>query len=441
MNEIKYPKILIYGPPFNNFTGGGITLSNLFRGWPKDKIAVASTGHVLQHLSTEVCDTYYLLGKEEHRWIFPFNLLQRSFPSGLMVIDEKEKAIRVKQKLSFRRILVDKIFYPLMQWFGFFHWLSKISFSPQFKDWLAVYKPEILYIQVTSREDILFSSKLCDYLGIPSVIHNMDDWPATISNKGIFKKYWRNKIDREFRLLLKRMDLYLSISHAMTNEYKKRYNILFKAFHNPIQTKDWDPFCKTSFKLNGDHVKILYSGRIGVGIAESLIEVASVIETINHTWGAVKLYIQSPSGDVKTRNRLQKFDCIVLNPIVDYSTLPSIFSQADILLIANDFDKKGINYLKYSMPTKVSEYMISGAPILLYASPETAVSKFFTENECACCVNEQDPEKLNNAIKILIQDEEYRKKISNNAVRLAKELFDADKVKNDFQHLLIDTAK
>jgi len=58
MIENKYPKVLIFGAPFNNFSGGGITLSNLFRGWPKDRIAVTSTGHVLQDVSTDVCDVF-----------------------------------------------------------------------------------------------------------------------------------------------------------------------------------------------------------------------------------------------------------------------------------------------------------------------------------------------------------------------------------------------
>ena len=43
----------------------------------------------------------------------------------------------------------------------------------------------------------------------------------------------------------------------------------------------------------------------------------------------------------------------------------------------NDFDKKSISFLKYSMPTKASEYMISGTPVLVYSHGETAVSKFF----------------------------------------------------------------
>jgi glycosyltransferase involved in cell wall biosynthesis len=450
MIEDNNPRILIFGPPFNSFSGGGITLTNLFKGWPKEKIAVTSTGHVLFKVSTEVCNTYYLLGTAEQRWIFPLNLLQRPFPSGLMSFDKEEvvkieqpaqPAKKVRYKTSVRQILVDKIFYPFIHWLGLFHCMSEIHLTENFKVWLSEYKPEILYLQVSSREDILFSIELCNYLSIPTVIHMMDDWPSTISKSGLFHHYWQKKIDRELKQLLNHMDLYLSISDAMTNEYKKRYSKGFRAFHNPIETQTWAPFCKTNFRLEADHVKILYSGRIGIGITESLIEIAHVIDTINLTWGKVKLYIQSPSSDTEVRSRLQKFDCIVLNPAVEYSQLPFIFSQADLLVIANDFDKAGIDFLKYSMPTKVSEYMISGTPVLIYCPAETAVARFFDENECGCCVTEQDPGKLNSALKMLISDENYRRKLSEKAVSIAKDRFDAEIVKNEFQQLLINLSK
>ncbi len=441
ITENYYPRVLIFGPPFNDFSGGGITMTNLFKGWPKDKIAVAATGHVLQGVTRDVCDTYYLLGKDEQKWVFPFNLVQRNFPSGLISFNSKDAPTEFQHKANLRSVIVDKIFYPFIHWLGLFHWLSKTVFSKQFKRWLSEYNPEILYLQVTAREDVLFSIKLCDYLNLPSVIHNMDDWPSAISRDGILREYWKSRIDREFRLLLNRVDLHLSISKAMSSEYLRRYNMEFKAFHNPIEADAWIVCRKTNFKFNNNHVKILYSGRIGVGITDSLIEVADVIDAANETWGNIKLYIQSPSSDWEVRSRLQKNKCIVMNPVADRADLPVIFSKADILLIANDFDKKGINYLKYSMPTKVSEYMISATPILIYASIETAVSRFFIENDCGCCVTEQDPAKLISALKLLVDNEEYRGKIGLKAFTLAEELFDAKKVRNEFQQLLINLPK
>ena len=84
------PRVLIVGQPFNNNSGGGITQANLFGGWEKDKIAVVSTVHMFNNLNTTICDTYYILGDKEYKWIFPFNLLQRKVASGLRKIDDQD---------------------------------------------------------------------------------------------------------------------------------------------------------------------------------------------------------------------------------------------------------------------------------------------------------------------------------------------------------------
>ena len=88
-----FPKVLIIGQPFNNDTGGGITLSNLFNGWDREKIAVACSGYLLlDNIDTEVCNTYYQLGHKEYKWIFPFNYLQRKYYSGLLYAIDRRHA-------------------------------------------------------------------------------------------------------------------------------------------------------------------------------------------------------------------------------------------------------------------------------------------------------------------------------------------------------------
>jgi glycosyltransferase involved in cell wall biosynthesis len=303
---------------------------------------------------------------------------------------------------------------------------------------LSEYKPELLYLQVSSREEIEFAKVLINYLKIPSVIHMMDDWPTTISNKGIFKNFWQKKIDLEFKQLLNQVDLHLSISDAMSEEYLRRYNKIFTAFHNPIDTDIWLPFCKSDFVLDNDHIKILYSGRIGMGITESLYEVASAIDLMNNKESKIKFHIQTPSKSPEILNRLRSYKCVVINPFADYDELPKIFSEADILVLANDFDKSGMDFLRYSMPTKASEFMISGTPILIYAPIDSAVSTFFIKNECGYFVSGQSSDEIIKGIKFLIGNEEYRRKISRSAVAIAQNKFSTTKVRNEFQQLLIN---
>ena len=437
----RYPKVLIFGQPFNNYCGGGITLTNLFRGWPKDKIAVAYMGHGLYNVTTDVCDTYYQLGREEHKWKFPFNLFQKSFPSGLKSIVVKTESPGNQRKTGVRTEFVDRFFYPLLRWLGLFHSLSKISLSQKFMDWLSGFKPEVMYVQISSRETLLFACELIDHLKIPSVNHVMDDWPSSLTSNGLSGNYWIKKIDNELRQFNNRIDLHLSISEAMSDEYLKRYNKEFIPFHNPIESDVWLPYIKKGYGLDRKNVTILYSGRIGIGISESLTDIASAIDSIRDETISIKLHIQTFTKDPAILNKLQKYNCVVFNPFSSYEQLPGIFAAADILLLANDFSEKGLTYLKFSMPTKASEYMISGTPVLLYAPGETAISKFFVQNDCGCCVNERSPVKIINALNQLINDENYRKKISQNAINLAIEKFDQEKVRKEFQRLLMDISQ
>jgi len=436
-----YSKVLIFGQPFNNYSGGGITLTNLFKGWPKDKIAVTYMGHGLYNVTTDVCDTYYQLGKEEHKWIFPLNLFQKTFPSGLKSFTKSgESQVSPRQK-GFRDKIVNRFFYPLLNWLGVFHCASSISLSQQFMKWLSEFKPEVLYLQVSSRETLLFACQLIDYLKIPSVNHVMDDWPSTINNKGLFRNYWFRKIDTELKQFLDKVDLNLSISDAMSDEYKNRYNKKFIPFHNPVESELWIPHIKKSSDLNKKHITILYSGRIGVGITEALTEVASAIDSLKIEGVNIKLHIQTFTKEPGILNKLQKYNCIAINPFADYEQLPKIFSEADILLLANDFSAKGLAYLKFSMPTKASEYMISGTPVLLYAPKQTAISKFFMQNDCGCCVTERSAVAIIKALDLLINNEDYRRKISQNAVTLATEKFDQEKVRKEFQGFLMNISQ
>lgn len=439
--NMSFPKVLIFDQTFNNFSGGGITLTNLFKGWPIESIGVVSTVQMMDNISFDVCNKYYQLGTEEHKFVFPLNLMQRYSPSGLKTISPESGLPFSSVRLGLRRKVVNQFFLPFMNWIGLFYYLSKISLSQKFKDWLNEFQPEILYLQVTTRDGLLFAKALCDYLKIPVTIHVMDDWPTTISNKGLFKNYWRRKIDKEFRELLDKVNIHLSICDAMSEEYEKRYNKSFIAFHNPIELNAWLQYTKQSFSLNKKDVCILYTGRVGIGIGDSLLEAAAAIDSMNNEDVNIKLHIQTPSKHINILDLLQNFKCVVINPYVEYSQIPEITSKADILLLANDFNEEGIDYLKFSMPTKASEYMISGTPVLVYASGQTAVSKFFSRHDCGLCVTNQNSEELKKAIWFLIGDEEYRKKISRNAVNLAREKFNAENVRNEFQHLLINSLK
>jgi glycosyltransferase involved in cell wall biosynthesis len=443
MGSIKYRKVLIFGQPFNFSSGGGITLSNLFKLWPKENIAVLYAPWGDDDYTTDICGTYYQIGNEEHSWHFPFNLFKSGFPVSGLKSDKEHPSIqdsRPKRNIL-KQFIAQKFVSPFVEWLGLDHINSEIHISERLKEWLSEYKPDILYLQVSSLEGIRFGCILTDYLKIPSIVHMMDDWPSTISRSGPLKRYWQSKINGELLQLFGKVEVHLSISDAMTEEYKERYKKTFIPFHNPIDTERWLLHSKKDYSIDRSYIKILYSGRIGTGITSSILDVASAIDSVSSDELNIKLHIQTTTHEPEIIRQLVRFKCIVMNPVAEYNRIPEIFSDADILLLANDFAPRAEKFLKLSMPTKASEYMISGVPVLVYAPESVAVSKFFSINNCGHCLNSDLRENIVSAIMYLIDNKDYREFLGRRAVALAIERFDSGNVRISFHSVLLSAGE
>ncbi len=435
---MSLPRVLIIGQPFNMNTGGGITLTNLFRGWDRDKIAVTCAAYLLlDNIDTEVCNTYYQLGYKEHKWIFPFNLFKRKYSSGLIKFDDNRFQNLKEERPAYRVSLIMNYFYPFLRFIGLFHCSSKIKLSGTFCNWLDEYKPDIIYAQTTSRADNLFCISVQSYLNKPLIYHMMDDWPSIIDENGLFKNYWFRKIDYEFRRLLEKAEILMSISDSMAREYKKRYDRDFVTFHNTIDIKFWEKHQRSSYELN-ETPSILYAGRIGMGIDTSLELVAQAVEKINLDMKiSMRFLLQTQEKPEWSNN----YKCVKHNNFVSYEDLPKVFSEADFLLLPYDFTQTSVKYIKYSMPTKAPEYMISGTPIIIFAPEETAIVEYARRHNWAEVITQNNIGTITDSIKQLIEREEFRKQISQNAIRIAQLNHNSVEVTNSFKKIVCSLAE
>ena len=428
------PKVLIIGQPFTNNSGGGITQSNLFSGWDKNNIAVVCTSHMFKNLNTNICDTYYLLGTDEYKWSFPFNLIQRKVISGGLKVEAPKTETKQKAvvKASLRERIIVNYFYPFLEYMGLIHQISRLAISDKLSKWINEYKPDVIYAQASTRESLLFCSLMQDHMQNPMVFHIMDDWPSTISEKGSFKNFWKRKIDAEFRTLLSKCTVLLSISDYMAQEYKRRYGMSFTTFHNPIEIDFWKSSQRTNYQLSKAPT-LLYAGRIGPGIQASLETIAKAADQANKQLGTnVQFVLQTeykPSW-------IENYASAKHKAPVAYKELPRVFAEADFLILPYDFSEDSIKFIGYSMPTKAPEYMMSGTPIIIYAPEVTAIVKDAENNKWAKIVTENSVDKLAAAIKELYQNESERKQIAATAINIAETKFNSVKVRNQFREII-----
>jgi len=429
---MSFPKILHIGQPFNKKSGGGITISNLFKGWPKERLAVATNFNLSGNLDISVCEKYYQLGYNGKLHPFPLNVFLPKIQCGPYMTNINEDI--TKQKYEFKKSKFNNIYKLLtifLNFIGVYNVLYKLKITPEFKNWLKAFNPDIIYSQLASLELIRFVSEIQDFTNKPVVLHFMDDWPVTINKPGLLYLYWKRVIDKELRQLLDKSSVLMSICDAMSEEYKIRYNKEFIPFHNPIDIKNWLPFAKKDWTIK-EKFTILYAGRIGRGIEKSIVDISYAVNNLCNTHDNIVFEIQTL--DISSLEKVIKFNNHVkwLKPI-EYSKLPEKFSSVDLLVLPEDFDSDSVEFLKYSIQTKVAEYMISGTPIMVYADKQTALAKYAIKDGWAYVVTDNSKIALSKAIVQLYSNPLLRRKLSEKAIEIAIRNEDADIVRERFQ--------
>jgi glycosyltransferase involved in cell wall biosynthesis len=430
--SVVYPKVLIIGQSFNKKSGGGVTISNLFTGWPKDKLTVASNANLFNDLDTSVCNTYYQLGYNNKLHPFPLNIILPKIKCGLIpVAGSSDTADKVQPVKSGKYKIIYQGLTALLHFFGLYNIFYKLKITPDFALWLKQYNPDVIYTQLASLELIKFTEDIHELTGKPIAIHMMDDWPLTINKPGIFYRYWQNTIGK----LIGKSAILMSIGDAMTDEYEQRYKRAFIPFHNPIDINYWKPETVKDYTIKNKFT-ILYAGRIGFGIENSIADIAAAVNEIAKTNDNIVFEIQT--GEAEELNKLITQNEYVkwVKPIA-YAALPAKFSGVDLLLLPQDFDDNSVKFLKYSFPTKVSEYMISGTPILVYGDTRTGLTKYALKEKWGYVVTENSKAALCRAITDLYTNIYLRKELAAKAQQIAIEREDAITVRENFRKSLL----
>ncbi|MEO9210033.1 MAG: glycosyltransferase, partial [Ginsengibacter sp.] len=330
--------------------------------------------------------------------------------------------------------------FPFLEYSGLEHIIKRVKLTDKFLLWVKEFNPDVIYIQPSSRANLKFCDLVSKNFKVPVILHMMDDWPSSAADRGFFNKYWQKTIDAELKELIGHCSVLMSISQSMATEYYRRYGEKFIVFHNPINIPFWSRFQKINYSLP-ESPTFLYAGRTGLGIQTSLETIAKAIECINSKSSmSIKLVLSTDEDQPWARN----YSCVELRSYTSYDLVPKTFSEADFLVLPYDFSAKSIKFIKYSMPTKCPEYMISGTPILLFAPPETEIVRYCQLNLCAKIVTENNEKKIIEAIESLLNNKTERELIAGNAKRAAKEHHDAINVTEAFRNvinsLLVDST-
>ena len=430
-------KILFIDTTLHKKDATGITLSNLFGMWPRDNLymigdnssAILSKNEGYSNVFTTDHNDYY------HRYPLGLGLKIYRKISHKRNTRRRKNSVRTSiAKDQSHPILKNNLFsilYKIFIWLGFDYLFFRRIISQRLRDWISEIKPDYLYAVLSTRHSILFAKNLQNEFKIPLIIHIMDDWPTTLVKPGLFAKYWQKKINKEFQDLLNISSKKIAISEKMAIDYMRRYNCDWLYFHNPVDISFWRNGVDKNYVASNPFT-VVYSGRVSFGVDKTLELFATCVdELINDENMDLRLQIQT-NTQLKSKSKYRSVD---ISGYIEYEKLPIIFSKADLLIIPYDFDGNSYDFIKYSMPTKATEYMISGTPILIIAPKSTAIAEYANAYKWAYVISDNSKDAIKKGLKFMINSQNAREEYGKNAVNMALKYHEIKIVQYEFNNI------
>ena len=427
---MNHPRILFVTPAaFNRISGGGITFTNLFQGWPKAALACVHDDPI--PTTDEVCDRYYRLGPDEIRAWGPLQRLRGQGGGGTAGGGGASQSAK-------RRLMVaakQAVFGASMPEIG--------RLSPALEAWIADFRPQVLYTILGGNGMMEVIEAIRARFDLPMVVHFMDDWVEAHHRKGLLSVIERRRMLGLVARATGKAVRCLAIGESMAEAYGKRYGRPFEAFQNTIDVARWSVAAKADPAPSG-RLNLLYTGSIlPFAQADSLAECCRAVAELAAEGLEASLDIHAPDFLVEPlRDRLAVAPCIRFKPpITDDPTYFAALAAADGLLLPVNFDSASVAFIRYSMPTKVPSYLVAGTPVLVYGPAGVAQVDYASRAGWGLVVDRPGLDGLKAAMRRLGEDGELRRRLWDNARRTAAECHDAAVVRGRFQAVLAEAAK
>ena len=425
-----FPRVLFLTPnAFNHLTGGGVTFSNLFAGWPKDCLATVHNDAV--PTSNDICDRYFKLGRAEIDLIAPLRIARmlRDREAAAQAAGSTDAASRTVGGLV-ARLQGDSA--P-----------QRTRITIDLERWITAFKPQLLYTILGGNAVMSLAVAVRRRFALPMVVHLMDDFASIIYRRGLFASIERTRMHALLAENLSAAATCMAICTEMCEEFSRRYERPFLAFQNCVDVERWQNVVRNGSAARGPDFRLLYFGSVFANVQlASLVDLCRSVVRLRAGGLPVMLDIASPASHLAPHRDVLAIDPAIrfTKPTEDDGAFFAALAAADALVLPINYDAETVDFIRYSMPTKVPAYMASGTPILVYGPAGVAQVDYAAREGWGLVVSERAPQALDAALRRILCEASLRETLHRRAKTLALEHHDTARVRAKFQDTLKQAA-
>ena len=388
----KLPRVLIISEfYFNDNSGGGVLLKNLYEKYPKDKIFII---HEDVNVNSNTNNSYLLKKPSKIG-----NFLKKLLPSFFIVL-----------------LIEFKNFYIINK-------KKKVNINLLTK--LKQFKPDIIYTIFGNYNLMCLIKQLKIKLKIPLITHVMDNVLATYNKK--------TKDYKLFKYLIDSSKTRIAINTKMSTEYRKIFGYKFEVLHNGVDRKKVR-------KVNLKHkTKIItYIGSVFKNAQlNSLIEITNVLKKLMEENLDIQCFFYLPESQKRIyESYFAKHQNIFIKEHnLDEKEYFRKISESNLLLLASNFDNYSIEYYKYSWPAKMGSYLMSKVPIFIYGPDKIFFINDAKEKKWAYVEDKKSSMNLKKSLKEILYNTNLRKQTLEYAMKKSKN-FELQKIQKKFEYII-----
>jgi hypothetical protein len=415
---MTYPRVLIVALGRINAAdtaNNGLLLRNLFAGWPKENLAqIYSSG---DNGEEGFFGHYYRLGPRDRRLGHVFYRLKSLVEEGSATGRSQTacatamfgRATSIKGRL--KRLLVETGLYELV-------------FSPRVSRemlrWVKDFRPDVIFAQGYCLTFVWLPVMLKEATRAQLAFLAADDWPTylysgQLGEPRVFARILRPIVEKATRQLMSVVDVPFAFGQPMADEYGIRYKKPFitishsddpRRFGDAIPLRSHPPGVTTVLAMG-----IFHRYRWPL-----LLDANECCRLLNEQGILARIVVLSSSIAPEAAPELSQASYIDFTRDPGNALLPRYLKGADILLLADGFDKGFVSAIRLSVSSKSHLFMMSRRPIIVYAHPDSGVSKYASAYHWAQTVGKRDARALVSAIRDIREDQNKSSMLISHAV-------------------------